>query len=84
VSLVERGLIKRSPNPEDKRSKLLSLTAEGRALYDQIAPRALAFEDAILQELSAREIESLKGMLQRIQQTAARLERSGAGKGPKS
>jgi DNA-binding MarR family transcriptional regulator len=80
ASLVERGLIKRFPNPEDRRSKLLSLTAEGRTLYDQIAPRALAFEDAILQGLSRREVESLKTMLQRIEDMALNLEKDAVGK----
>ena len=78
ASLVERGLIRRSPNPGDKRSKLLSLTAEGQALYEQVAPRALAFEDAILQGLSGREVESLKAMLLRIEDTALALQKDAA------
>jgi len=73
VGLVDRGLVKRALNPEDKRSNLLSLSAEGRALYEQVAPRALAFEDAILQGFSGDEISCLKEMLQRLQEAALQL-----------
>jgi DNA-binding MarR family transcriptional regulator len=73
IGLVERGLVRRSPNPEDKRSHLLELTAEGRALYDQVAPKALALEDAILAEFSHDEVATLLGMLQRLQAAAGRL-----------
>jgi DNA-binding MarR family transcriptional regulator len=76
VGLVERGLVKRALNPEDRRSNLLSLSAEGRALYEQIAPKALAFEDAILRDFTREEIDQLKAMLQRLQDVALQLERN--------
>ncbi len=73
IALVARGLMSRSPNPQDKRSHLLSLTAEGLALYDQVAPKALALEDAILAEFSADEVVTLIAMLQRLEAAAVRL-----------
>jgi DNA-binding MarR family transcriptional regulator len=72
IALVERGLVKRSPNPEDKRSHLLSLTKEGRALYDQVAPKALAFEETMLAEFSKEEVRALMSMLLRLEAAAAR------------
>jgi DNA-binding MarR family transcriptional regulator len=73
IGLFDRGLVRRSPNPEDKRSHLLTLTREGRMLYDQVAPKALALEDAILAGFSREEVASLLGMLQRLQDAASQL-----------
>ncbi len=46
IALADRGLVQRSPNPDDKRSHLLSLSASGRDLYAQVVPKALALENA--------------------------------------
>jgi DNA-binding MarR family transcriptional regulator len=73
IALVDRGLVKRSPNPEDKRSHLLALTRDGRALYDQVAPKALALEDTLLSGFEADEVAILLGMLQRLHDAAADL-----------
>ena len=73
IGLVERGLVKRSPNRDDKRSHLLSLTPEGRALYEQVAPKALALEDAVLADFKREEVDLLMAMLQRLQEAAVRL-----------
>ena len=72
-SLVERGLIARQPNAGDKRSHLLSLTATGRALYDQVAPKALEMEAAIFEQLDPAERTALSAMLDRIEAAAARV-----------
>jgi DNA-binding MarR family transcriptional regulator len=73
IALVARGLMGRSPNPHDRRSHLVALTAEGKALYDQAAPKALALEDAILDDFSADEVATLIAMLQRLEAAAVRL-----------
>jgi DNA-binding MarR family transcriptional regulator len=73
IALVDRGLVKRAPNPDDRRSHLLSLSAEGRALYRQVAPKALALEDAVLAGFDAKEIAQFLAMLQRLQDAAQRL-----------
>jgi DNA-binding MarR family transcriptional regulator len=73
IALVDRGLVKRSPNPDDKRSHLLTLTSQGRALYDQVAPKALALEDTILSGFKPAEVATLLGMLQRLHDAAAEL-----------
>ncbi len=73
ASLAERGLVRRSPNLGDKRSHLLSLTTEGHSLYQQVSPKALAFEDAILQDFKPAEVSQLKAMLERLQSAALHL-----------
>lgn len=72
-ALVERGLIARQPNTGDKRSHLLSLTETGRALYDQIAPKALEMEAAIFEQLDPAARKMLSAMLDRIEAAAARV-----------
>jgi DNA-binding MarR family transcriptional regulator len=73
IALVARGLMRRSPNPHDRRSHIVALTAEGKALYDQVAPKALALEDAILADFSPDEVAILIAMLQRLEAAAVRL-----------
>ncbi|MGJ3646859.1 MarR family winged helix-turn-helix transcriptional regulator [Sphingomonas sp. GlSt437] len=74
IALVERGLLDRRPNPDDQRSHLLSLSPAGRALYENVAPQALALEARMFGAFSADEIEHFTAMLDRIEAAAAALE----------
>ena len=65
-ALVTRGLVTRVPHGSDKRSHALALSEEGRALYAQIAPKALELEEKLLEELGAREIAQLKATLAKL------------------
>ena len=69
--LVERGLLERRPNPGDQRSHLLALTATGRALYEDVAPKALELEAAVFAGFSAKELATFRAMLDRIEASAA-------------
>lgn len=62
-ALMERGLVTRVPHGQDKRSHALALSDDGRALYAQIAPKALELEEKLLKELGAREVEQLRKIL---------------------
>ena len=75
IALAERGLIQRGANPDDQRSHLLTLSQEGWALYEQVAPKALEFERRIFETLSDAEREQLRAMLERIEAAAAALDR---------
>lgn len=70
IALADRGLVERAPNASDKRSHLLSLTASGQQLYAQVVPKAIAMEKELLADLSAKEIDTLVGMLRRIEARA--------------
>jgi DNA-binding MarR family transcriptional regulator len=74
IALAERGLIERRGNPADQRSHLLSLTTDGRALYEQVAPKALEMEARIFGGLGADDLASLRAMLDRIGAAAGGLE----------
>lgn len=72
IALADRGLIDRAPNPNDKRSQLLSLSASGRQLYAQVVPKATAMEKELLADLSAEEVATLVDMLRRLEARAER------------
>ena len=72
-SLEERGLVERENHAADRRSRMLHLTADGRRVYDEIAPVALAQEAALLAEFSDAEIEILAGLLDRLRQRSSAL-----------
>jgi DNA-binding MarR family transcriptional regulator len=74
IALVDRGLARRSPNAEDQRSHHLSLSREGRVLYEDVAPKALALERQIFAGFSADELASLRIMLDRLETAAAALD----------
>lgn len=70
IALVERGLLARAPNPNDKRSHHLSLTAAGRDLYASVAPKALELEGKIFARFSRAELDLFVAMLRRIDTAA--------------
>ncbi|OYY90987.1 MAG: MarR family transcriptional regulator [Sphingomonas sp. 28-66-16] len=73
IALVDRGLVVRAANPDDQRSHLLSLSAEGQALYEAVAPKALALEAAVFGGFSGQEMAQFAAMLERIEAAAASL-----------
>jgi DNA-binding MarR family transcriptional regulator len=66
VALVDRALLDRNPNPQDKRSQLLSLTTTGARLYAEVAPKAKEMEASIFATLTAIERNMLHTLLLRI------------------
>lgn len=74
ATLAARGLVARRPNPADQRSHLLTLTAAGRALYDDVAPKALELEAQVFAGFSASEVATFRAMLDRIEAAAARFD----------
>ena len=65
-ALVARGLVTRVPHGTDRRAHALALSEEGRALYAQIAPKALELEERLLSELGEREVAQLKRTLAKL------------------
>lgn len=73
MTLEKRKLVARSPNPEDGRSNLLRLTADGLALHGEVAPQAQSLEREWLDGIDAEERERLVAMLLRLEQAATDL-----------
>jgi DNA-binding MarR family transcriptional regulator len=64
--LEERSLLERRQNPQDRRTRALYLTAEGRELLERAFALALGLERDLCAELSDSEREQLLALLQRV------------------
>ena len=64
--LTVRGLTETSPDPEDGRRLLVSLTRTGQQFAEKAAPNALAISRETLAPLDAREREVLMGLLNKL------------------
>jgi DNA-binding MarR family transcriptional regulator len=65
-ALETRGLLERRHNREDRRTRALHLTDDGRDLLDRAFTLALGHERDICADLSAEERERLLELLQRV------------------
>lgn len=64
--LESLGLIRRLPNPDDRRGKFVELTPAGADLVARVLPDHLATEEGLLRDLSAEERRSLSALLDRV------------------
>ena len=64
--LEARGLIRRAPDPRDRRGKLIGLTTEGRALVDRAVEAHLRNEERLLSSLSGPGREHLAALLREL------------------
>ncbi len=70
-SLLERGLLERVTDPEDRRCLRLRLSpGRGESLLKKIIPLARAYEQRLLEALTPREQERLSTLLEKLQQRA--------------
>lgn len=65
-ALIVKNYIQSSANPKDKRASLLTLTNEGKALYEQLAPEAQIWERQLLNALSDEEYKILISSLNKL------------------
>lgn len=68
--LLDRGLITRTPSPDDRRARLLRLTRAGQAIHDEVAPLARDVEAELLTELNGTETGMLFELLERLEARA--------------
>ena len=66
AALEQLGFLARNGRSEDRREELLSLTAKGRAAYDDLAPKAADFARHLLDDLSAVERRALESAIDRL------------------
>lgn len=64
--LQARGLMQRKVAPQDRRVRLLHVTAEGKALLAQLAPEVLRTQQRILAPLDALEQAEFLRLLKRL------------------
>jgi len=69
--LERRGWIRRAPNPDDRRSVLVEITPDGRAVADQMLPGIRGLEKSLLSALTEDERAQLLVLLAKILDRAA-------------
>ncbi len=73
TALEAKGLIERAPNEDDMREAFLALNGRGLRVYQDLAPRALAFERALDAALGIGERAHLDAVLRRLEERAQQL-----------
>ena len=71
-SLIERGLLLGRPNPADRRSQVMSVSANGEALQRKMAGHRAAFEERLMKGFSRAERDTLNALMERLQVNARR------------
>ena len=64
--LVAGGLIAKVPNPDDRRGVLVSLTPEGEATLDRLAPFLQEINDTLFDGVDRREFETVLRFIDRF------------------
>jgi DNA-binding MarR family transcriptional regulator len=64
--LERRGLVRRTPNPKDRRGSLVELTEEGRAVIDAAFDRHTEVEHRMVAGLSAGQRADLEALLRAL------------------
>ena len=72
-SLEHRGWIRRVPNPEDRRSVLIEITGDDKAVTDRFLPGIRKIERAVTGDLSTAELAALMDILAKILEGTARV-----------
>ena len=65
-TLERRGWIERLPNPEDRRSTLVAVTEDGRAVVDRLLPGVRELEKASMARLTPKELDTLMRLLSKV------------------
>jgi len=73
AQLEKRKLVARRTNRADLREAFLSLTAAGRAIYEDLAPSALEFADRLLEVVEPADRAAFDRALQRLSERSAAL-----------
>lgn len=68
TALENRGLIHKPSRPDDRRLISVSLTEEGRALYEDIAPLATDFQTWLTEELPDADRRTLMATIAQLQE----------------
>jgi len=78
-ALVAKNLIKSAPDPEDARATVLSVTARGRALHDEVLQEVMRRNENVLAPLSREEVLQLSNLLARLTDHNAQLLQNNKG-----
>jgi DNA-binding MarR family transcriptional regulator len=64
--LEQKGLVRRVPNPDDRRATNLELTTAGKVLFPQLLEAKETVQKQFLSGFSADDVALLEGLLNRM------------------
>lgn len=64
--LEQRGYVRRVPDPDDGRAKVVRLTARGRRFVAEARRTAAAVESGVRRDLGSRRYEALRDALEQL------------------
>jgi DNA-binding MarR family transcriptional regulator len=64
--LERRGLVRRLPDPDDRRGVIVELTDQGLEIVDAAVAALTISDRQLLERLDAREIAQLEGILRKL------------------
>jgi DNA-binding MarR family transcriptional regulator len=73
AQLAQRKLLARRANRNDLREAFLSLTPAGRAIYEELAPRARAFTDRLAEAVPVADRAAFERAMARLTERSAKL-----------
>ena len=71
--LIDRRLVRRTPDAADRRRMVVELTAEGRSLYDAMSATSQDRQDRLISVLTAAERREFDRLLRKIEGQAITL-----------
>ena len=74
--LVKKGLVRRIPDPHDRRAFVVALTPEGRGLVDKVVRLFDSYLDRVMAGISPADEEVCRRVLHRLTENLANLEPS--------
>jgi DNA-binding MarR family transcriptional regulator len=66
AKMRESGLVTRRTDPADNRASILALSADGKRMFNRIAPMALAWEAEFLAPFDSAELATLDDLMRRL------------------
>lgn len=76
TQLEKRAFIQRKTCKNDNRSYQLSLTQQGKDLLDVIIPKAIEWEDSLIDSISSAEYQNLLSMVEKLEKQLDKLNQS--------
>ena len=70
----EKGLLIKEKVPNDNRATFLSLSQQGNDLFQQLVPKALSWEDQLINCLTASEYRNFIQALEKLEQQANQMK----------
>jgi len=68
--LEAQGLVRREPDPDDRRKVRVKITADGRAFVERTAPRAAGVRDRLYAGIEKKRLRAARDTIRRIEENA--------------